>query len=123
MSLNQKGEGKAGAIFGFAVFLLVLYLAWTIIPVMIRVYSFEDTVREECKFLHGRNLDQLKEDIVEVAHENELDIEVEDVHASKTFAENYHNLRVKVDYVVPIVTPFYVYNWKQNIDYDAPVFE
>ena len=123
MSLNQKGEGKAGAIFGFAVFLLVLYLAWTIIPVMIRVYSFEDAVREECKFLHGRNLDQLKSDIVDVAHDNELDIEVEDVHAAKTYAENYHNLRVKIDYVVPITTPFYVYNWVQNIDYNAPVFE
>ena len=123
MSLNQKGEGKAGAIFGFAVFLVVLYLAWTIIPVMIRVYSFEDAVREECKFLHGRNLDQLKSDIVDVAHDNELDIEVEDVHAVKTYAENYHNLRVKIDYVVPITTPFYVYNWVQNIDYNAPVFE
>lgn len=123
MSLNQKGEGKAGAIFGFAIFLLVLYLAWTIIPVMIRVYSFEDRVREECKFLNRRNLDQLKEDIVEAAHENELDIEVEDIHASKTFTENYHNLRLKINYVVPITTPFYVYNWQQNIDYDAPVFE
>jgi hypothetical protein len=123
MLLNQKGEGKAGAIFGFAVFLLIIYLAWTIIPVMIRVYAFEDTVREECKFLHGRNLDQLKEDILEVAEENDIPIELEDINAQKVHIEDYDNLRVKIDYAVPITTPFYVYNWKQNIDYDAPVFE
>jgi hypothetical protein len=123
MSLNQKGEGKAGAIFGFAIFLVVLYLAWTIIPVMIRVYAFEDTVREECKFLHGRNLDQLKEDLLEVAQENEIPIELEDINAQKVHIEDYDNLRVKIFYTVPITTPFYVYNWEQNIDYDAPVFE
>ena len=122
-AMNQKGEGKAGAIFGFAIFLVILYLAWTIIPVMIRIYSFEDSVREECKFLHGRTLDQLKEDIVEVAQEQELPIELEDINASKVHIEDYDNLRVKINYVVPVTTPFYVYNWEQNIDYDAPVFE
>jgi hypothetical protein len=123
MLLNQKGEGKAGAIFGFAIFLLIIYLAWTIIPIMIRVYTFEDTVREECKFLHGRNLDQLKEDILEVAQENDLPIELEDIDAQKVHIEDYDNLRVKINYVVPVTTPFYVYNWQQNLDYDAPVFE
>ncbi len=123
MLLNQKGEGKAGAIFGFAVFLLVIYLAWTIIPVMIRVYTFEDAVREECKFMHGRTLEQLKEDLVQAAQSNELDIEMEDIKADKRFDENHHSLRVHIDYNVPIATPFYVYNWQQNINYDAPVFE
>jgi hypothetical protein len=123
MSLNEKGEGKAGAIFGFAVFLLLVYLAWQIIPVMIRVYSFEDRVKEECKFLHGRTLDQLKEDIVDAAVDNELPIETEDVSASKSTVELHENLRVRVSYTVPITTPFYVYNWDRDLVYDAPSFE
>jgi hypothetical protein len=123
MSLNQKGEGKAGAIFGFAIFLLLVYLAWQVIPVMVRVYSFEDRVKEECKFLHGRTLDKLKEDIVEAAVDNELPVELEDVSASKTDVEMHENLRVRVVYTVPITTPFYVYNWDRNLYYDAPSFE
>jgi hypothetical protein len=121
--MNQKGEGKAGAIFGFAVFLLLVYLAWQVIPVMIRIYAFEDKVREECKFLHGRTLDQLKDDIVEYAVQEDLPIEKEDIQASKTQVELHENLRVRVDYTVPITTPFYVYNWDRNFVYDAPSFE
>src|SRR5262245_19881930 len=123
MSLNQKGEGKAGAIFGFAIFLLLVYLAWQIIPVMIRVYAFEDRVKEECKFLHGRTLDQLKDDIVDAAVDNELPVDIEDVSASKSEVEMHENLRVRVVYTVPITTPFYVYQWDRNLYYDAPSFE
>lgn len=123
MSLNHKGEGKAGAIFGFAIFLLLVYLAWTIVPVMIDVYTFEDRVKEECKFLHGRTLDQLKEDIVEFAVQNELPVEKEDIEAVKSHIELHENLRVRVRYTVPITTPFYVYNWDRDFLYDAPSFE
>jgi hypothetical protein len=123
MSLNQKGEGKAGAIFGFAVFLLLVYLAWQAIPVMIRVYAFEDRVKEECKFLHGRTMDQLKDDIVDAAVENELPVELEDIQASMSQVEMHENLRVRVVYTVPITTPFYVYKWDRNLYYDAPSFE
>jgi hypothetical protein len=123
MSFNQKGEGKAGAIFGFAVFLLLVYLAWQIIPVMIRVYSFEDKVKEECKFLHGRTLDQLKDDIVEYAEQEDLPIEKDDIQASKTQIELHENLRVAIRFTVPITTPFYVYNWDRDFLYDAPAFE
>jgi hypothetical protein len=123
MRINHKGEGKGGAIFGFAVFLLVLYLAWTIIPVMIRVYAFEDAVKEECKFLGGRTLDQLKEDIATHAADNDIPVDVEDISASKTKIEMHENLRVNIAYTVPITTPFYVYKWEQNINYDAPTFD
>ena len=123
MSLNHKGEGKAGAIFGFAIFLLLVYLAWTIVPVMIRVYAFEDRVKEECKFLHGRTLDQLKEDIVEFATQNELPVEKEIIQATKSHIELHENLRVHIQYTVPITTPFYVYNWDRDFLYDAPSFE
>ncbi len=123
MSLNHKGEGKSGAIFGFAIFLLLVYLAWTIVPVMIRVYSFEDKVKEECKFLHGRSLDQLKEDIVEFAVQNELPVEKDNIQAVKSQIELHENLRVRVQYSVPITTPFYVYNWNRDFLYDAPSFE
>ena len=123
MILNQKGEGKGGAIFGFAVFALVLYLGFTIIPVMIKVYAFEDAVREECKFMNRRGLEQLKADLVAVAEEKDVPVAAEDISMSAVQVENHRNLRVDITYVIPIKTPFYVYNWKQVIAYDAPVFD
>jgi hypothetical protein len=123
MSLNQKGEGKAGAIFGFAIFLLFVYLAWQIIPVMVRVFAFEDKVREDCKYLHGRTLDDLKDDILEYAEQEDMPIEKDDIQAAKSQIELHENLRVRIEYTVPITTPFYVYNWKRSFVYDAPSFE
>ena len=123
MSLNQKGEGKAGAIFGFAIFLVIVYLAWQIIPVMVRVFAFEDKVREDCKYMHGRTLDDLKDDILEYAEQEDMPIEKEDIQAAKSQIELHENLRVRIDYSVPITTPFYVYNWDRNFVYDAPSFE
>jgi hypothetical protein len=123
MLLNQKGEGKAGAIFGFAVFLLLVYLLWQIIPVMVRVFSFEDKVREDCKYLQGRTLDDLKDDILDFAEQEDLPIEKEDIAAAKTHVELHDNLRVRIQYSVPITTPFYVYNWERDFVYDAPSFE
>ena len=123
MSLNQKGEGKAGAIFGFAIFLVIVYLAWQIIPVMVRVFAFEDKVREDCKYMHGRTLDDLKDDILEYAEQEDMPIEKEDIQAAKSQIELHENLRVRIDYTVPITTPFYVYNWHRNFVYDAPSFE
>jgi hypothetical protein len=124
MSLNQKGEGKAGAIFGFAVFLLLVYLLWQIIPVAVRVFAFEDKVREDVKYLHGRSMDDLKDDILEYAEQEDLQmIEKEDIQASTAHIELHDNLRVRIRYTVPITTPFYVYNWDRDFVYDAPSFE
>lgn len=123
MSLNQKGEGKAGAIFGFAVFLLLVYLLWQIIPVTVRVFSFEDKVREDVKYLHGRTMDDLKDDILSYAEQEDLPIDKEDIQAKTTHIELHDNLRVRIQYTVPITTPFYVYNWDRDFIYDAPSFE
>lgn len=123
MRLNQKGEGKAGAIFGFAVFAIIVYLGLKFIPVAIRVYAYEDAVKEECKFLHGRSMDKLIADLVAVAESKDLPVSEEDIAISRTREESHQNLKVEIHYTINVTTPFFVYPWKQDIVYDAPVFE
>lgn len=123
MRLNQKGEGKSGAIFGFAVFALIVYLGLKFIPVAIRVYAYEDAVREECKFLHGRSLDKLADDLVAVAAAKDLPVTQEDINMSRTRQEDHNELKVEIHYTVNVSTPFFVFPWKQDIEYEAPVFE
>ena len=53
---NQRGEGKGGLIFGLLVLFVLVYTAIKVVPVMIKVYAYEDAVREECKLLHGVTL-------------------------------------------------------------------
>jgi len=123
MVLNQKGEGKGGLIFGILILALVVYFAWKVVPVMIRVYTFEDRVKEECKFMHGRSLEALEKDLLKQADMQDLPVKEENVEIQKLRSEDHNDLRVTITYTVPIVTPVKVFNWDQQINYEAPVFD
>ena len=123
MKLSQRGEGRGSLVFGSIVFIIAIYSAWKVIPVMIRVYTFEDRVKEECKFLHGRSDEDLVKDLMNVANLEELDVDEKNIKVQRVRTENYWILRVNIEYMVPISTPVRVFEWNRSIDYEAPMFE
>lgn len=118
-SFNQKGEGKGGLLFGLLFLFVVVYGAWKFIPVMVHVYAYEDRVQEECKYIRGRTLEQLEKDLVYHAQMEYLPVTEENIEINQIGKQ----LRVNVDYTVPITTPVKVFNWEQKIRYDAPRFD
>ena len=120
---HERGEGRGNLIFGILVLFLAVYIGWKVIPVMIRVYSFEDRAKEECKFLRKRTLEVLEKDIVEVAAIDDIEISLENIESRKVRVDTYDVLRVTIEYDVPIVTPVKVFTWSRNMRYEAPVFE
>ncbi len=120
---QQKGEGRGNLIIGISVFLIATYVGFKVIPVMIRVYAFEDRVREECKFLHGRSMDALESDLIDAAALEELDVSEENITPKITRVDTYDVLTVKIDYTVLISTPVKVFEWNRNLEYQAPMFE
>ena len=119
----QKGEGKGNLIFGLVVLFLAAYIGWKVIPVMIRVYAFEDNAREECKFLRHRPMDVLAQDLIEIASVEDIELSPEDMQMKKVRIDTYDVLRVKITYVVPIATPVKVFEWDRSFSYEAPIFE
>ncbi len=122
-AFNQRGEGKAGFVFGLLVLALVVYAAVKVVPVLIRAYSYEDAVKGECANLRGRTADQLQEDLVTLANQEGLPINENNVIVSKRQVEDHTNLKVDIEYTVPISTPVRVFNINKAIHYDAPVFD
>jgi transcription initiation factor IIF auxiliary subunit len=120
---HEKGEGRGNLIFGLVVLFVALYIGWKVIPVMIHVYAFEDSVREECKFLRNRSLDQLEEDIVRAAEVEKIELEEEQIESKRVRIDTYEVLRVNIDYTVPIVTPIKVFEWGRKVNYEAPIFD
>jgi hypothetical protein len=120
---HEKGEGRGNLIFGLVVLFIALYIGWKVIPVMIHVYAFEDQVREECKFLRNRSLDQLEEDLVRAAEVEKIELEEEQIEAKRVRIDTYEVLRVNIDYSVPIVTPIKVFAWDRTVNYEAPIFD
>lgn len=118
-AMNQKGEGKAGLLFGLTVLAITIFLAWRIVPVMIHAYAFEDKFREECKYLHGRGDKTLKSDIVKAAQQEDLPVTDDNVDVARA----NQVLKATVDYTIPIDLSVYVYNWDVSLKYEAPIFE
>jgi hypothetical protein len=118
-AMNQKGEGKAGLLFGLTVLAITIFLAWKIVPVMIHAYAFEDKFREQCKFLRGRNVEVLRADIVKDAQSEELPVTADDVDISRA----NQVLKATVNYTVPIDLAVYTYPWQVSLNYEAPIFE
>ncbi|MCI0604664.1 hypothetical protein L0156_16885 [bacterium] len=120
---HEKGEGRANLIFGLVVLFIALYIGWKVIPVMIHVYAFEDTVNEQCKFLRGRSLDVLEQDLIEAAEVEKIELQEEQIEAKRVRIDTYEVLRVNIQYSVPIVTPLKVIQWDRTVNYEAPIFE
>ena len=120
---HEKGEGRGNLIFGLVVLFIALYIGWKVIPVMIHVYAFEDSAREECKFLRNRTLDQLEDDLIQAAEVEKIELEDEQIESKKVRVETYEVLRVNIDYSVPISTPIKVFTWNRSLNYEAPIFD
>lgn len=121
--LYQKGEGRGNLIVGLLVLFMAIYIGWKVIPVMIRVYAFEDRAKEECKFLRHRPMEVLAKDLIEVASIEDIELYPEDIQARKIRVDTYDVLRVNINYTVPIATPFKVFQWDRSLNYEAPIFE
>lgn len=123
MALNQRGEGKAGMVFGLLVLGLVVYGAIKIVPVMITIYSYEDKVEESCKFAGEKTPDQLRAELADMANKEGLPMITEDnIQVTKKQIEDHFNLIVDIDYTVPISTPVKIFNWDKKFHYEAPIF-
>ncbi|PWT93340.1 MAG: hypothetical protein C5B54_02005 [Acidobacteria bacterium] len=116
---NPRGEGKGGLIFGLFVLFATIFVAWKTVPLMIKVYAYEDKFKEECKYLHRRSLDALKTDLIFDAQQQELPVTEDDITVSKAA----NTLKADANFVVPIDLAVYVYNWNVSINYEAPIFE
>jgi hypothetical protein len=123
MFRHEKGEGRGNLIFGLLVLFMAIYIGWKVIPVMIRVYAFEDRAKEECKFLRHRPMDVLANDLIEVASVEDIELYPEDIKAKKVRIDTYEVLRVNINYSIPIATPVKVFQWDRSLSYEAPIFE
>ena len=117
---DERGEGRLGTLFGIMVLATFIYLGVKLVPVMISVYEFRDSIDEQARFASlPRHDDQMiKRNILQKAHELALPVGSKDVQVSRTSGR----IDIVVKYSVPIVTPVYTYNWSLDESLSAPLF-
>ena len=116
---SEKGEGRFGTLVGLSVLALTVYLGFKVIPEMINIYTFRDYLDEQARFAAlSRHDEEIKKRILRKAQE--LDLPVGGKNVTLNRSESYFDIHVR--YVVPIVTPFYTYDWKLDESVRAPLF-
>jgi hypothetical protein len=117
---DEKGEGRLGTLFGILVLAMFIYLGVKIVPILISVYEFRDSIEEQARFaaLPRHDDEEVKRSILRKAHELELPVGAKDVSVNRSSTR----IDIKVKYTVPIETPLYTYNWDLDESLSAPLF-
>ena len=108
----EKGEGKAGTIIMVIIMLVVLFLAFKLVPVYVKIYAFEDAVKEIGVYQGGQRKatnDSIYDDIMKKAREMEVPLEEDRV----TVDLGHKSLSIKLDYTM--VVDFPGYTWKKDV--------
>lgn len=117
---NERGEGRLGTLFGIVVLAMFIYMGVKVVPILISVYEFRDSIEEQARFaaLPRHDDEEIRRAILRKARELELPVGAKDVRVERTSTR----IDIKVKYTVPIETPVYTYKWDLDESLSAPLF-
>jgi len=117
---DERGEGRLGTLFGIVVLAVFIYLGVKIVPILINVYEFRDSIEEQARFaaLPRHDDEVVKHAILLKARELELPVGAKDVIVNRSSTR----IDIQVRYTVPIETPVYTYKWSLDESLSAPLF-
>jgi hypothetical protein len=117
---DERGEGRLGTLFGILVLAMFIYLGVKVVPLLVSVYEFRDSIEEQARFaaLPRHDDEEVKRSILRKARELELPVGAKDVSVYRTSTR----IDIKVKYTVPIETPVYTYKWALDESLSAPLF-
>src|SRR6266852_14746 len=100
-SRRQAGEGQAGCLVGIIVLLIAIFICYKLIPVKVRMAELRQTVVDEAKSAGSHSDEKIMKAILAKAEESKLPVTEENV----TIDRNANQIKVDVDYTMPIVFP------------------
>lgn len=100
-SPRERGEGRAKAIIYTAIFLLVIYAAWKVVPAYVSEYQLADKMQEQARFavVNRYTDEQIRENVYKVVQD--LDIQGVKREDIKVIASP-SDVKITLDYTVPV---------------------
>lgn len=117
-SRRESGEGQLGCLFGIALLLLAVYVAFKVIPIKVRAADLRQTVVDEAKSAGTHKDDQIMKYILAKANDVDLPVTEDNIK----IVRRANDISVDVEYTVPIQFPGYTYNWQIHHHADNPIF-
>jgi hypothetical protein len=102
---SERGAGKLKSIIVLALFLLVIYSAFKIVPAYVTDYQLSDKMEEQARFavVNRYTEDQIRDNIFRVIQELEVPAKREAIKVSA----NNSVVKISMEYTVPVDLFFY----------------
>lgn len=115
---TQRGEGQLGCIFGLIILIAAGWIAYKMIPVKVKAADLRRTVTDSARSAGQMKDPAIRGAILNKARNLELPVTNNDIKIQRQRQE----IRVEVNYVVPVEFPGYVHQWKFRHVAENPVF-
>ena len=102
---EERGGGRAKAIIYTAVFLLLIYTAFKMVPAYVSEYELSDKMQEQARFavVNRYTDEEIRDNIYRVVQDLEIPAKREDIKVSATPS----GVKIWLDYTVPVDLFFY----------------
>lgn len=116
---REAGEGRLGCIVWSLLLVVVVVVAWQMVPVKIRTSELHDYMIDEANFAAQRSTEGLKKRVLDKANELQLPVGPKNLTVSK----ERERIRMHTEYTVVVEFPFgFTYDWDFEHDVDRPIF-
>lgn len=116
--LGQRGEGQVGCVIGLILLLIGVFIAYKLIPVKVKAAELRQEVYDESKSAGMHNDERILASILRKAQDLGLPVTEKNV----TIKRGRVDIRIDVEYVVPVEFPGYTYQWKFHHRAENPIF-
>ena len=115
---SQRGEGQVGCLVGLVILLIAGLIAYKMIPIKVKSADLRDTVQDVARSAGQHNDKWIATAILNKARSLELPVTEESIKIVRANSE----IRVDVDYTVPVKFPGFVYQWRFHHKAENPIF-
>lgn len=116
---GESGEGRIGCIFWALVFVVIMVVAWQVVPTKMATSELYDFMVDQANFAAQRSPEGMKKRIMEKAEDLNLPLESKNLRVTETGS------RVKMDakYTVHLEFPLgFEYDWDFHHEIDRPIY-
>ncbi|HXI01949.1 MAG TPA: hypothetical protein VNI57_02125 [Candidatus Saccharimonadales bacterium] len=114
----QAGGAGVKFIISVAILALVAHVAYIAIPVYVAVYDFESQLDKEAQFGSQKTNAQILDGLVKYAADRHLPVAQENIQIIRSHTA----MQITCDFVVPVETLVYTYQWRVQEDKKYPLF-
>jgi hypothetical protein len=115
---RERGEGQFGCLVGLVILLIAGLVAYKMIPIKVKAADLRETIIDESKSAGQHNDAQIRKQILTKAAQIEIPVEEKNIEIKRTSGE----IRMKVNYTVPVDFPGYTYQWHFKVETENPIF-